>query len=57
MTAKEFIYEDERKYSNCCTAPDMLIGDCSYSDLELCSSCGEHCIYLTSEELEREDAN
>lgn len=57
MDKHEFIYEDERKYSNCCTAPDMLIGDCSYSDLERCSSCNEHCIYLTNEELEREDAN
>lgn len=51
----EFIYEDEKKYSNCCTSPDRMIDDVSYSDLELCSQCGEHCVYLTNEELERED--
>jgi len=37
--------EDDNVYSNCCGEPDRPIGidGPSYSDLEICPKCRDHC--------------
>ena len=52
-----FPYEDTVKYSNCCSARDRLSDKSGvyYSDLERCPQCLDNCVFMTQEELERED--
>lgn len=41
--------------SSCCSAPDKSIGDTSYADFGICSSCHEHCNYEPQDEDEDEE--